>query len=187
MYITFSHVDLLDLSETMLLFALTYTSVLGRNELRRPASSTTARKTTTDDWLGLRPKSNAEITSYEPSSHGGGGQNASRRHDFRRQSTQQRTSRSAGLLFSDDDDDDDDKRNKTTNRNVFDSLADATYRGTGVSAVPSPVPTTVNGDAAPSADRTWTSVSEPQMLSKRRETSPSIVTVAKKTTAASGT
>ncbi|XP_060863799.1 trichohyalin-like isoform X2 [Metopolophium dirhodum] len=154
------------------------------NELRRPASSTTARKTTTDDWLGLRPKSNAEITSYEPSSHGGSGQNASRRHDFRRQSTQQRTSRSAGLLFSDDDDnddDDDDKKNKTTNRNVFDSLADGTYRGTGVSAVPSPVPTTVNGDA----DRTWTTVSEPQMLSKRRETSPSIVTVAKKTTAAS--
>ncbi|CAI6367378.1 unnamed protein product [Macrosiphum euphorbiae] len=172
----------------MLLFALTYTSVLGRNELRRPASSTTTRKTTTDDWLGLRPKSNAEITSYEPSSHGGGGQNASRRHDFRRQSTQQRTSRSAGLLFSDDDDDDNDKKNKTTNRNVFDSLADATYRGTGVSAVPSPVTTTVNGDAAPSADRTWTAVSEPQLtLSKRRETSPSIVTVAKKTTAASGT
>lgn len=166
------------------------TSVLSRNEFRRPASSTTTRKTTTDDWLGLRPKSNAEVTSYEPSSHGSGGHNAARRHDFRRQSTQQRTSRSAGLLFSDDDEDDDndEKKNKTTNRNVLDSLADATYRGTGVSAIPSPVTTTVNEDAAPVTDRTsWTAVSEPQTLSKRRETSPSIITVAKKPTAASGT
>ncbi|XP_022179687.1 trichohyalin-like isoform X2 [Myzus persicae] len=159
------------------------------NEVRRPASSTTTRKTTTDDWLGLRPKSNAEMTSYEPSSHGLGGQNVSRRHDLRRQSTQQRTSgnRSAGLLFSDDDDDDDNdgKKNKTANRNVFDSFADATYHSTGVSAVPLPTTTTVNLDATSAADRTWTAVSEPLTLSKRRETSPSIITVAKKTAAVS--
>ncbi|XP_025206065.1 spindle pole body component 110-like isoform X2 [Melanaphis sacchari] len=149
------------------------------NETRRPASLTAPRKTTTDDWLGLRPKSNAEITSYdsyEPSAHDGG-LNVSRRHDFRRQSTQQRTSRSAGLLFSDDEDDV--KKNKTNTRNVFDSLADTTYRGTDVSAVPIPatVTTTVNGNAN---DRARTAVSESQTLSKRRETSPSI-TVAKKT------
>uniref|UniRef100_A0A2S2P1L6 Uncharacterized protein n=1 Tax=Schizaphis graminum TaxID=13262 RepID=A0A2S2P1L6_SCHGA len=151
------------------------------NEVRRPASLTASRKTTTDDWLGLRPKSNVEITSYEPSSYDNGGQNVSRRNDFRRQSTQQRTSRSAGLLFSDDDDDV--KKNKTTTRNVFDSSTDTTYRGTGASAVPllATATTTVNGNAV---DRTKTAVSESQTLSKRRETSPSI-TVAKKTAAAS--
>ncbi|XP_060835407.1 interaptin-like isoform X1 [Rhopalosiphum padi] len=150
------------------------------NEVRRPTSLTASRKTTTDDWLGLRPKSNVEIPSYEPSSYDNGGQNVSRRHDFRRQSTQQRTSRSAGLLFSDDEDDV--KKNKTTTRNVFDSSTDTTYRGTGASAVPllTTATTTVNENAV---DRTRTAVFESQTLSKRRETSPSI-TVAKKTAAA---
>jgi len=150
--------------------------------VRRPTSLTASRKTTTDDWLGLRPKSNVEIPSYEPSSYDNGGQNVSRRHDFRRQSTQQRTSRSAGLLFSDDEDDV--KKTLTTTRNVFDSSTDTTYRGTGASAVPllTTATTTVNGNAV---DRTRTAVFESQTLSKRRETSPSI-TVAKKTAAATG-
>ncbi|KAF0766877.1 spindle pole body component 110-like [Aphis craccivora] len=150
---------------------------------RRPTSSLTAtRKTTTDDWLGLRPKSNAEVTSYEPSLHDSGGPNVSRRHDFRRQSTQQRTSRSAGLLFSDDDDDDV-KKNKATTKNVFDSLADTTaYRGTGVSAIPLPTTATTTAVDGKAADRPRTAVSESQTLSKRRETSPSITAVAKKTT-----
>lgn len=156
-----------------------------RNRRPNTASSSAARKTA-DDWLGLRPNSSTETarSHYEPSSSRG----PSRRQDYRRQSTQQRTSRSAGLLFSDDDDDGGvggggvggggvggggGDRNATAEKKVgsgaghgFDDLfADPT-----------------EGTAADPERRHTTAA-----LSKRRETSPSIVTATRTNNAAGGT
>lgn len=179
-------------------FKLFFSPVYSNNETRRPATTSTVRKTSTasDDWLGLRP--NTSVTdvppslSYEPSSRG---PNATRRQqNFRRQNTQQRASRSAGLLFSDDDDDDDDEKHdhdknkikKTADggSNVFDLFENTAYHGSG-----RPVTTTMigGGDSADRLPTSTTAVANSTTLTKRRETSPSIATTAaKNNTAAAG-
>lgn len=143
---------------------------------RRPTTASSAvRKTTTDDWLGLRPNSSSETapSHYEPSSSSSRG--PSRRQDFRRQSTQQRTSRSAGLLFSDDDEDDDGNRNAAAEKKP---AGGARHGFDDLFADPTPIPVG-GGTADPvAADR--------QTLSKRRETSPSIATAARTNNAAGG-